>query len=460
MGRAEENAAGTTSRRRALQRRRGSRCVHVRRRRPRRRRRRARAAAARGRRGGRAGRPGRARRVRGRRAPPRRLRGLLAATVLAAAAERTSRIRLTSAVSVLSSDDPVRVFQQFATLDLLSGGRAEIMAGRGSSPSPSRSSATTWPTTTPCSPRSSTCCSPSARRSASRWSGAHRAALVDQPVYPRPVQDPLPVWVAVGGNPQSVVRAGLLGAPARAGDHRRPAGRFAPLADLHRGALAEAGPRAGADEPERARLRGRHPGKAADVYYPAHSGVMNRIGRERGWGPTNRAAFDAQMRACAAPTPSATPRRWPRRSSSGTRCSARTARWSRWRSATCRTARCCARSSCSAPKWRALRTCRAGRRRSPARRVTHGATGWPGRPSPTEPPPFAAPGRGRSRCQVQFLPRMACLPSRRSTSDGGLRPVLAAHGGPPPRSSAGTLRSYLITVGSIRQGVVTGPGST
>src|SRR3954451_8597174 len=131
------------------------------------------------------------------------------AVVLGAAAARTSRIRLTSAVSVISSDDPVRVFQQFATLDLLSGGRAEIMAGRGS-----------FIESFPLFGYDLDAYDELfeeklglllALRDAPRvtWQGRHRAPLADQPVYPRPVQDPLPVWVAVGGTPASVVRAGL-----------------------------------------------------------------------------------------------------------------------------------------------------------------------------------------------------------------------------------------------------------
>lgn len=215
------------------------------------------------------------------------------ATVLAAAAARTGRIRLTSAVSVLSSDDPVRVFQQFATLDLLSGGRAEIMAGRGSFTE-------SFPLFGYDLADYDTLFAEKldlllAVRGQERvtWSGTHRAALVDQPVYPRPVQDPLPVWVAVGGNPQSVVRAGLLGLPLALAIIGGQPERFAPLAHLHRRALAEAGH---GPVPMSLNVHGfvadtRE--RAADVYYPAHSGVMNRIGRERGWGPTNRAAFDA-----------------------------------------------------------------------------------------------------------------------------------------------------------------------
>jgi probable LLM family oxidoreductase len=210
------------------------------------------------------------------------------AMILAAAAERTSRIRLTSAVSVLSSDDPVRVFQQFATLDLLSGGRAEITAGRGS-----------FVESFPLFGHDLSDYDELfaeklelllALRAGERvtWSGRHRAALADQPVFPRPVQDPLPVWVAVGGNPESVVRAGRLDLPMALAIIGGEPARFVPLTQLYRAA--------GGTAPVSLNMHGfvaDTTAAAADIYYPAHSGVMNRIGRERGWGPTNRRAFDA-----------------------------------------------------------------------------------------------------------------------------------------------------------------------
>ncbi|WP_232668601.1 Atu2307/SP_0267 family LLM class monooxygenase [Pseudonocardia sp. TRM90224] len=213
--------------------------------------------------------------------------------ILAAGAERTSRIRLTSAVTVLSSDDPVRVFQQFATLDLLSEGRAEIMAGRGS-----------FTESFPLfgydlgdydelfAEKLELLLALRADERVS-WSGRHRASLVDQPVHPRPFQDPLPVWVAVGGNPQSVARAGLLGLPLALAIIGGEPERFTPLIDLYRHALTQG---EHAPQPASINIHGfvadtRE--RAADIYYPAHSEVMNRIGRERGWGPTDRAAFDA-----------------------------------------------------------------------------------------------------------------------------------------------------------------------
>src|SRR5580704_7989732 len=156
------------------------------------------------------------------------------ATVLAAAAVRTERIRLSSAVTVLSSDDPVRVFQQFAHVDLLSGGRAEIMAGRGS-----------FIESFPLfgyelddydelfAEKLGLLLALRSSESVS-WSGHHRAALHDAAVYPRPLQQPLPVWIAVGGTPASVARAGMLGLPLMIAIIGGAPARFAPLVDLYR----------------------------------------------------------------------------------------------------------------------------------------------------------------------------------------------------------------------------------
>src|SRR5512147_2655192 len=163
------------------------------------------------------------------------------AVVLAAAAARTKRIRLTSAVSVLSSDDPVRVYQEFSTLDLLSHGRAEIMAGRG-----------TFIESFPLfgydledydalfEEKLGLLLELRANERVS-WSGAHRAPLRDQAVFPRPVQNPLPVWIAVGGTPESVVRAGSLNLPLALAIIGGEPERFAPLVDLYREAAGRAG---------------------------------------------------------------------------------------------------------------------------------------------------------------------------------------------------------------------------
>lgn len=217
------------------------------------------------------------------------------AVLLAAAAARTRRIRLTSAVTVLSSDDPVRVFQQFATLDLVSGGRAEIMAGRGSF--------------TESFPLFGQSLSDYDALFAEKldlllrlretervtWSGQHRAALEGQGVYPRPVQAPLPVWIAVGGTPASVVRAGHLGLPLALAIIGGEPARFAPFVRLYREAARESGHDAAA-LPVGVNLHGLvadTDAAARDTAFPAFSAVMNRIGRERGWPPLSRAAFDA-----------------------------------------------------------------------------------------------------------------------------------------------------------------------
>lgn len=212
---------------------------------------------------------------------------------LAAGAARTARIRLSTAVTVLSSEDPVRVFQQFATLDLISDGRAEIMAGRGSFIESfplfgydladyntlfeehldlllelRRSEYVTWDR------------------------GRHRAAIAGRAVEPRPLQDPLPVWIAVGGTPESVVRAASLGLPMAIAIIGGDPARFKPYADLHRQVAAEYG-------------HGRLPlsinvhgfiadtsQRARELFWPGHERGMNQIGRERGWPPQTREQFE------------------------------------------------------------------------------------------------------------------------------------------------------------------------
>jgi probable LLM family oxidoreductase len=213
--------------------------------------------------------------------------------VLGAAAGRTERIRLSSAVSVLSSDDPVRVFQQFATLDLLSHGRAEIMAGRGSF-------IESFPLFGYDLDDYDELFSEKlelllAIRASERvtWAGRHRAPLQDLPVFPRPVQDPLPVWVAVGGSPQSAVRAGALGLPLALAIIGGMPERFAPVAEIHRRAAREMG-----HEPPPMSINSHGfvaetSQAAADQAYPAFAAMMDRIGRERGWPPMSRQDFEA-----------------------------------------------------------------------------------------------------------------------------------------------------------------------
>ena len=215
------------------------------------------------------------------------------AVVLAAIAERTERIRLSSSVNVLSSDDPVRVFQQFATLDLLSDGRAEIMAGRGS-----------FTESFPLfgydlhdydSLFAEKLEMLLAIRASERvtWSGRHRPPIDDRGVYPRPIQDPLPVWVAIGGTPQSAIRAGVLGLPLALAIIGGEPGRFAPFAELHRRAAAEAGHDRLPFSINSHGFLADDSQAASDAAWPAAQLLMNRIGKERGFAPVTREVYEA-----------------------------------------------------------------------------------------------------------------------------------------------------------------------
>ncbi len=218
------------------------------------------------------------------------------AVVLAAAAERTKRIRLTSAVTVLSSDDPVRVFQDFATLDLLSGGRAEIMAGRGSFIESFPLFGYDLDDYDELFDEKLDLLLKLRDSERVDWSGEHRAPLRGLGVYPRPLQNPLPVWIAVGGTPQSVVRAGTLGLPLALAIIGGEPARFAPLVSLYR----ETGRRAGHD-PAKLKVSINSHGyitdesrAAAEESFPSYAEVMSRIGRERGWPPLTRSRFEAE----------------------------------------------------------------------------------------------------------------------------------------------------------------------
>jgi probable LLM family oxidoreductase len=209
------------------------------------------------------------------------------AVALAAAAEHSERLRLTSAVTVLSSDDPVRVFQDFATLDLISGGRAEIMAGRGSFIESFPLFGFDLDDYDELFEEKLKLLLELREQERVTWSGKHRPPIDDLAVYPRPLQDPLPVWVAVGGNPPSAIRAAQLGLPMALAIIGGEPAAFAPLVDLYRRA---GGPGVSinshtyvADSTE----------QAADEFFPSYSGMMNRIGRERGWPPLSRPQFDA-----------------------------------------------------------------------------------------------------------------------------------------------------------------------
>lgn len=216
------------------------------------------------------------------------------ATVLAAVAMKTKRIKLSSAVTVLSSDDPVRVFQQFATVDLLSGGRVEIMAGRGSFTE-------SFPLFGYSLNDYDTLFDEKLRmlvaineKEKINWKGKHRAPVENLGIYPRPYQNKIPVWVAIGGTPASVLRAAKLGLPLTIAIIGGTPDRFAPYTDYYRDEFVKAGHDIEtlqlcinshayiADDEQ----------KAANEFFPPYAQVMSRIGRERGWPPTTREQFE------------------------------------------------------------------------------------------------------------------------------------------------------------------------
>jgi probable LLM family oxidoreductase len=217
------------------------------------------------------------------------------AVALAAVAVKTERIRLSSAVTVLSSDDPVRVFQDFAQVDLLSGGRAEIMAGRGSFVESFPLFGYDLDDYDELYAEKLELLLKIRDSELVSWSGRLRPPLLDAGVWPRPVQQQLPIWVAVGGSPQSVVRAGTLGLPLTIAIIGGQPARFAPLVDLYREAAAAAG-----HDPDSARIAINTHGFVAETSAQADSAfaapylaMMNRIGRERGWPPSGLSQYEA-----------------------------------------------------------------------------------------------------------------------------------------------------------------------
>ena len=217
------------------------------------------------------------------------------AVLLAAAAARTKRIRLASAVTVLGSDDPVRVFQDFATVDLISAGRAEIIVGRGSFIESFPLFGFDLDDYDALFSEKLELLLKLREQTEVHWSGRHRPALTGQGVYPRPVQQPLPIRIAVGGTPKSVIRAGTLGLPlvlAIIGGEPR---QFRGLLDLYRASGQKAG-----HPPERLTVGIHNIGfvadttaQAADELYPSYAEAFTQIGRERGWGPITRPHYDA-----------------------------------------------------------------------------------------------------------------------------------------------------------------------
>ncbi|KYG95105.1 LLM class flavin-dependent oxidoreductase [Paenibacillus jamilae] len=217
------------------------------------------------------------------------------AVILAAAAAQTQRIRLTSAVTVLSSDDPVRVFQDFATLDGISNGRAEIMAGRGSFIESFPLFGYDLDNYDELFDEKLELLLKIRESEKVTWKGGHRPAINNLGVYPRPVQNPLPVWIGSGGNQESVVRAGLLGLPLVLAIIGGSPVQFAPLVELYKKAARHAGHDASL-LPVASHSHGfiaETTELAADKFFPSTQQSMNVLGRERGWGPYTRSSFDA-----------------------------------------------------------------------------------------------------------------------------------------------------------------------
>jgi probable LLM family oxidoreductase len=218
------------------------------------------------------------------------------AVILGAAAARTRRIRLTSAVTVLSAADPVRVFQNFATLDLLSHGRAEMVVGRGSFVEAFPLFGLRLEDYDSLFAEKLDLLLKIRENEHVQWSGQHRAALTGQGVYPRPMQNPLPIWLGVGGTPQSFARAGALGLPLMVAIIGGEPRRFRPLIDLYR----ETGKRYGF-LPDQLKVGVHALGyvaattqEAADDFFPGYARAVTDVGKERGWPPVTRAGFDAQ----------------------------------------------------------------------------------------------------------------------------------------------------------------------
>jgi probable LLM family oxidoreductase len=219
------------------------------------------------------------------------------AVILSAAAARTQRIRLTSAVTVLSAADPVRVFQNFATLDLISKGRAEMVVGRGSSIEAFPLFGFDLDDYDELFSEKLDMLLNIRKNEFVTWSGKFRPAINNLPVYPRPVQDPFPIWLGVGGTPESFIRAGVLGLPLMVAIIGGETHRFRPLVDLYR----EAGKKAGYT-PEQLKVGVHSLGyvakttkEALDEFYPGYAEAMTKVGRERGWPPMTRSRFEAQI---------------------------------------------------------------------------------------------------------------------------------------------------------------------
>jgi probable LLM family oxidoreductase len=219
------------------------------------------------------------------------------AVILGAAAARTQRIRITSAVTVLSAADPVRVFQEFATVDLLSQGRAEMVVGRGSFIEAFPLFGLRLEDYDSLFEEKLELLLKIRENEHVHWSGEYRPTLSGQGIYPRPLQNPLPIWIGVGGTPQSFIRAGMLGLPLMVAIIGGETHSFRPLVDLYR----EAGRRAG-HSPGQLKVGVHSIGyvaettkEAADDFFPGYAHTMSEIGKERGWPRMTRASFEAQL---------------------------------------------------------------------------------------------------------------------------------------------------------------------
>ncbi len=216
--------------------------------------------------------------------------------ILAAAASKTKKIRLTSAVTVLSAADPVRVFQNYATLDLISQGRAEMVVGRGSFIESFPLFGFKLEDYDALFSEKLDLLLQIQKNEEVTWSGKFRPALKNQTIYPRPMQDPLPIWLGVGGTPESFARAGILGLPLMVAIIGGETHRFRPLIDLYRASGIKAG-----HAPEKLKVGlhslgyvGKNSQEAVDNYFPGYAETFTRIGKERGWPPVTRERFNAQ----------------------------------------------------------------------------------------------------------------------------------------------------------------------
>jgi len=216
--------------------------------------------------------------------------------ILAAAAARTQQIRLTSAVTVISAADPVKAFQHYATLDLISNGRAEMVLGRGSFTESFPLFGLKLEEYDEIFTEKLALLLQLRERETISWSGKYRPPLANQAIYPRPIQHPLPVWIGVGGTPASFARAGYLGIPLMVAVIGGETHRFRPLVDLYRRAGAEAG-----HPPEKLKVGlhslgyvGQSTQVALDTYFPGYAEMFTKIGKERGWPPVTRGHFNGQ----------------------------------------------------------------------------------------------------------------------------------------------------------------------